>query len=35
MDDCLVKPIERQKLIETVSRYKNGGRAEIAVRKAS
>ena len=35
MDDCLTKPIERQNLLEIVTRYINGGRIEMATLKAS
>ena len=35
MNDCLIKPIERQKLIDIVTRYMNGGMIETTIRKAS
>jgi len=35
MDDCLIKPIERQKLIDIVARYTREGRIKTPLRKAS
>jgi CheY-like chemotaxis protein len=35
MDDCLIKPIERQKLIDIVTRYIHEGRIKTAVLRAS
>ena len=35
MDDCLVKPIERQKLLDIVARYIREGRVKTTLRKAS
>ena len=35
MDDCLVKPIERQKLVDMVAKYATAGHVETAKLKAS
>jgi PAS domain S-box-containing protein len=35
MDDCLIKPVERQKLLDIVARYIREGRIKTALRKAS